>query len=195
MNVVYQWLATSLFWLATVTMFIGFAFVLFPGRMNAWAGKLNVWIATDRYVKVLDSVQSVERSFYRHHRIFGALIAAGGCYVVYALWNAALPMHRLPVIANPAFSEWIYHAAHLVLIAFNILAVVVGVLIFIRPSLLKGVEEWGNRWISSEPVVQQLDSQHFMDEKKVLEHARIFGFMVLLGSSYIFWRTGGSITS
>lgn len=102
---------------------------------------------------LLDSQWAVERLVYRHHRIFGLLVVVAGTFCVWQLTRT-----ELSALENGSSATSIVLWTLLVGQGFNLL---VGLVILLRPSLLKPVEALSNRWhrlesASGEPPSRRL---------------------------------------
>lgn len=93
-------------------------------------------------LRLLDRQWQIERLVYRHHRLVGALVLAAGTF---CLWR----MTRTELAALLAGGSTASILLWLLLVGqgFNLL---VGLVIFLRPSLLKPLETLSNRWHSLE---------------------------------------------
>lgn len=89
-------------------------------------------------LRLLDRQWRIERLIYRHHRLFGLLILAAGTFCVWQFTRAEL-YGLLRDGSSAAVMLWTLLLAQ----GFNLL---IGLVIFLRPSLLKPVETFSNRW-------------------------------------------------
>ena len=126
----------------------------------------------------------VERWFYRHHRLAGTALIAGAAYTLYEV------LFRIdPASVNRAVSGFTEHPLAQVLVdaAFGyvyiagVFAVVLGIVIFLRPSMLKGFEAWSNRWVATEELGSFLDERNHTPDQWVARHPRLFGSVVIIG--------------
>ena len=76
------------------------------------------------------------------------------------------------------------------LVILNSIAFIIGILVFLRPSLLKSVERWSNRWVETEDTLQGLDKVHDIPANILPGKPRLFGLFVLIGALYIIYSTG-----
>jgi hypothetical protein len=86
----------------------------------------------------LDRQWHIERLIYRHHRSFGLLVvtAAGFC-----LWQLTRSS-AAEILAAPGTTSILLWF----LVASQILNLLIGLVLLLRPSLLKPMEAVGNRW-------------------------------------------------
>ncbi len=89
-------------------------------------------------LRLLDRQWQIERLVYRRHRLFGLLVATTS---VFCLWQ--LGRSGLSAILASHYPASILAWALLLGQAFNLL---VGLVILVRPSLLKPLEALSNRW-------------------------------------------------
>lgn len=188
-----QWLVASLFWLSVLVSLCGLIFIIRPSIFLHYNNKLNRWISTNEFFDFIDKPRHIERVVYHYHHLFGAVILLGAGYCMYEFLyhiNTQIFVRNLPVIGNVRFSAWLYEIVYYLLIVANGLALIVGLIILVRPSLLKGMESIANRWISSSDYTKTLDSTHSIPEHILPGNIRLFGLIVLLGGVYIMFNTG-----
>ncbi|MEE4303608.1 MAG: hypothetical protein V2J19_05595 [Wenzhouxiangella sp.] len=89
-------------------------------------------------LRLLDRQWQIERLVYRHHRIFGLLVIAAGSFCLWRLTRTELTA-VLDGRSSASILLWVLLAGQ----AFNLL---VGLVVFFRPSLLKPLETISNRW-------------------------------------------------
>lgn len=187
----YNILSVSLFWLAFLTCCIGLVMFLAPGWLLRISERVNLWIDTSVWFKKLDEQKNFERLFYRYHIAMGILIVAGSLYSLRFLWRlyGAEQLLFLPVLENTFLQEILQVALTYVLLSGNAVALLVGLVVLIRPSLLKKIEAWSNHWLETERVFGKLDQRVDLDKRIVPEHPRLFGLLVVIGSLFIMSNT------
>ncbi len=193
MSSIQEWLIASLFSLGIIIILLGIALVISPKKIKRISQPLDRWISTEAFFKIFDKTYFVERIFYHHHRLLGLLIMLGALYVIYSFAfsiDVDASISWLPVIKHPVISSWIYDSLFYVLIGMNTIIVIFGALIFIRPSLLKSIEMYSNRWITSDKALQQLNRSHDIPEEIFHRNIRLFGVAVILAGIYIMMSTG-----
>lgn len=125
--------------LTLLTVVLVLALALLAGALalllNAEEGQKGDHGGVRQALRQLDRQWRIERWSYRHHRIFGLLIVTAG---LVCIWQLA----RLD-LSNTADPRTLLA---LLLLAGQALNLIIGVLIFARPSLLKPLETLGNRW-------------------------------------------------
>lgn len=89
-------------------------------------------------LRLLDRQWQIERLIYRHHRIVGGIVLATGIFCVWRLAST-----DLLVLLNGSSATSALTWTLLLGQGFNL---VVGMIILLRPSLLKPLESLSNRW-------------------------------------------------
>lgn len=150
----------------------------------------NRWISTRRMDQFLDRSISIEQWVYRHHRPLGMLIAAGACYIlVYfgLLFNKPIALRRMAGYAPDWQLDILLDALALALLTGAAVALLAGLFLWLRPSLLRGIEEETNQWISSRRATKPLAIPRDQVERFIAAHTQRVGWLLLLGSIYLFF--------
>jgi hypothetical protein len=69
----------------------------------------------------------------------------------------------------------------------GVLALLIGILVVIRPSYLKGIENRMNYWVETEKYTHSLDNRNQILDEWVCAHPKTFGIISVLGSVIIAW--------
>lgn len=102
-------------------------------------------------IALLNHYYKIEPLIYRHHRITGLMVISGEFLLLVLLHKHHLLdffSSSLPKLADKLI--WV----QLTILAgwmIAILVLVIGITLVIRPSALKGIEAWSNRWIQPFP--------------------------------------------
>jgi hypothetical protein len=67
----------------------------------------------------------------------------------------------------------------------GITGMIIGMIVFIRPSSLKLVESWGNQTVSVQPFIERMERRFVAIDDWVERHTRLFGGLVVLLSFLI----------
>lgn len=191
MELVYEWLQASLFWLGALLFVFGAVWFVYPAGVLRLAALLDRWISTAFIFSRLDEQIRVERLFYRHHRLVGILIVLGAGFCLYTLYPGGYQTLWAD-FQQPGkldLADIVADSMLLVLALGNLFALVTGLIVIVRPSLLKRLEGWGNRWIESDSVTAMLDKRLDVAENWLPRHPRLLGLLILIGSLYIMSNT------
>lgn len=184
-------LLITLFNLGVLCFLMGLFLSIAPKKFLDATSRMNRWISTDAAFASLDRPRPVDRYFYRRHLWVGVVLLSGGIYILYVFWawyDRAQVLTALPVIHNVAASAWIYDSLVILLRGTGVVGVLAGVVVLLRPSLLKSLEAKANRWISTEQWTKPLDRQKELPTQWFPGHAQWFGIAITAGSLYIMWR-------
>jgi len=154
-------------------------------RMNELMSR---WISTRLMLKPVEVPRDTQRALYRHHRLLGALVLAGAAYALAVL--ATLPDLRglavqLAKRSNPHVMEVYLRAGWAFLLVGNAAALLAGLALLLRPSLLKGVEAWANRSISLRSVGRFLETMNYAPDRLVQTYPRVAGTLIAAGSLWV----------
>jgi hypothetical protein len=165
---------------------VGLLLLASPRRLFAVNAVMSRWVDTSASLRKLERPLQIERFFYRHHRIVGALIVLGAAYV---LWRWAFAFERdafLTLIGRRWVTsglDWIISALEAIVVLLHVLILAVGSVILLRPSLLKGVEKTANRWHSGPPS-ERLDAVVATVDEGVAIYPRLSGAVLVAASSW-----------
>jgi hypothetical protein len=167
-----------------VAFAVGVMLLARPRALFTLNERLSRWVDTRGVFSMLDQPRHLERFFYRHHRILGAAIMLGATYV---LWQWAFHYERNQVMALlggrwlAAGLDWVAPALEVVLVGLHVAILLVGMLIFFRPSLLKGVERAANRWQEG-PQTSRLDAVVEGIDDAFEGHPRVSGVLLVVSA-------------
>ncbi len=186
------WRALSTFLLIGALMGVCLALLLIfqaklLPRIN---GVANRWVSMRRISLWVDRSIRTERWFYRHHGLVGPLVVAGAGYMLlYFGWrlDQTATLRALgAVIANQRLASAVLQALLLMALIGAVLALLIGLVYWIRPSLLRGFESKANQWVSSRQATKAVDVSHDQVDLFVAQHAKRVGWLLLVASLYLF---------
>ena len=178
----------STIWIISISFFVvvGVLGLVWPEALLKINSRTsNVVYASDS--SVVDKPHFVDRKLYRSHRTVGV-----GLFVVSALtlYIVLFVIGDKPILVNAAGSGaalngWVAEVGLIVATLGGVIGVCFGIILFLRPSVLKPLEAWGNRWFHApEDALEKARGQQL--ESWVTRHPRWFGVMVLV-SALIMW--------
>lgn len=192
-QMVMDWMMSLIFWMAVILFVFGLGLAIMPVRMMAWGRSLNKVVSTEDFFESLDGPRYYESLIYRYHWVSGAAIVVLAATVIYML---AFYTSMETVLAGIAalvnhhpFYQWLLEILYYLLLVLNVIALGIGVIVFVRPSLLKNLEAWGNRWVDTRASLKKLDEEHEIPENILPGRPRWFGLFVCLGAAYMIYMT------
>jgi hypothetical protein len=165
----------------------GLCMILAPHLVIRAGQQLNRWVSTDVFFKKLDTLKHTESWLYRYHLLFGALLVTASAYTFYIFMFAfdSSSGYLLQVFRSPHANEWLTASIVFICMLFSIVSFVIGAVILLRPSLLKRLEHWSNRWFMVDNSLQSLDIQHRTPDQAFIRRPRLTGIFVVAGGLYI----------
>jgi hypothetical protein len=178
---------------AAVGLVVGIMLVVDSARVMRWNHALNAWYSTRKATDLLERPVEVKRVVYRWHRLAGVLVFAGALYTLDALvfgFNTNALARSFRDLANPALLALIFETVRIFLIVGNLAAFLAAAVLVFRPSLLKGLETWGDRQYGSSQSSLALDAMRFQPDEFARAKPRLVGGAIVLGSLYVLISLG-----
>lgn len=183
-----EWMISALFWLGVCIACLGIFLLVFPGKAVQLGYKMNRWVSTDSFFAGLDKPHFRERVFYRWHRSFGAALVVASVYIIYMFVfhaNVDSIANALPIFAEREVNRWLYEAMKYFFIMGSVISLLIGLVIFIRPSMLKKLEGQLNIWVGIDKPLEKLNESYEIPENILPGNVRIFGTFVLVSGIYM----------
>ena len=100
------------------------------------------------FLQRLDEPRDVKRAVYRVHRLAGILLFAGALFALDRLWSTYESVLARVALGwgNADLRVILVESLWLFLLLGNALALAASLVVVFRPSLLKGVERWADRF-------------------------------------------------
>ena len=195
---IFLWRALAIFLLVGAVFGVALALLLIfkPQLLERVNRVANHWIstrnATRRVDRMLDLTISIEQWFYQRHRAVGIVVMLGAGYILIyfgILFDKAAMLRNLRSSIQPQLLDGLLDALVLGALVGATVALIVGLFLWLRPSMLRGIEASANQWVSTRKSTKVLDVQHDQVERFVARHAQRVGWLLLLGSIYLFLVT------
>lgn len=157
--------------------------------------KMNVWISTREAMQVLEEPIAIERTVYRWHRLIGALILAGALFTLYVLlwrFNGPQVVEALTKLLELGVAKWVAESLRIFFVLVNIAALVIAVVMILRPSALKGVEALANRRYSPRRGAHALDIPRVGPDSLLRTRPRLLGVVLALAGLYVVFSLGSA---
>lgn len=149
----------------------------------------NRWVSTRQMSRPLDNSIDTDHWFYRYSKPSGVLLLAGAIYIDYVFashFDKAGIMASLfkSGAAQPIFAEPMIDALVLIFLAGAQLAMITGLFMLFRPSMLRDFELGANQRMSMRRSIKPLEMQHNGVDQYVFKNVLIVGVLLLFGSLY-----------
>ena len=168
-----------------VMLIIGCCMMASPDLIIKAGRRLNRWVSTDQFFSTLDRPQGSERFFYRYHILSGASLALASLYIFIAFMTGIDRGYVLKIFASATANEWLTASIVFLCRAFSVIIFFTGLVIMFRPSLLKHLESWSNKWFSVDSSLKRLDLELKAPDRVFGQQPRLMGLLVTIGSIYI----------
>ena len=174
---------------ALFALLLGVVFLLSPQWVKRLSQHTDRWISLRKSTKPLEMPRPVEHSIYRYHRPFGLIVLISAAYTLFRFAftydHTTLLLALTQRFGHPVIVEWFLEAFLWFILPATLLMVFVGAAIALKPSWLKGAEQWGNRWISTRKGMLPLEKQYLQADNWAFAHPRLFGAILVISSLYI----------
>lgn len=137
---------------AGIGILAGLIMLIAPTDVGQVSRRLGNWYSDTALARMMETPYFFERFFYRHHRIFGLLITLGAfwslSYLVRILEQRQVLMGLFKGMPE-VLASILLDSSFVLLILGTSFSVAVGIIVFIRPSILKSLEDRANQWVQS----------------------------------------------
>lgn len=178
---------------AALGLVVGLLLVFDSARVLAWNERLSRWISTREATQPLDAPHDIKRFVYRAHRWIGLLVVAGALYALDVLtfgFQSEAVVRAFRDLGSQGLLVMMVDSLRLFLILGNVAALGAGIVLCLRPSLLKGVEAWADRSYNTRESTRTLDEMRFQPDRWVGKHPKLAGALAAAGSAYILLNLG-----
>lgn len=173
---------------AVVGLVISLWLILFPNNFARFEEIASRSISLRRSMRPLEIARNIDRHIYRHHKSFGLLIIIASTYTIYTLLFDIMPSrleNLLGLQLSPVIASWLLHAFDILLLCGNLFALIIGMIMYVRPSALKNFEARANQWVSLREQTSWLESKVDLPDKLIRTQPRTVGLVLLIFSIYL----------
>jgi hypothetical protein len=177
---------------AALAVLLGILLLVDSARVLRWNASLSRWVSTREAMRPLDEPRDIKRFVYRNHRILGVLVVAGAVFTLDVLtfgFQTGALARVLRGLANQSLLGIMLDALRLFLVAANLFAVIAGLALAFRPSLLKGIEAWADRSYSTRSD-GRMDEMRFQPDQWVSAHPKLAGVLAAAGGGFVLLAFG-----
>jgi hypothetical protein len=152
--------------------------------MNQWASEM---FSLRRSTKALETPRYVDRAFYNHHKILGVIVSLTSAYVLYyfsTVYDTSLITGSMQHDGYDDIYGVLYDAIRIIMLLTGMSSLMIGVIVFIRPSKLKAFESWSNHWVSTRRAARPLAKEQDQINQLVYKNPRLVGIFFVCLSIY-----------
>ena len=183
------WQILSNFFLAllcvggTAGTLLGLGLLLKPEKTASANQYYSRWFGAHKIEEQLDRPRWIERVVYRYHQPVGAAVLLGALFVLYAFLLSDEVGRITAYLTVGLRIFWDAFAAAMVI--GSVIALPIGIIVFLRPSLLRELEKASNRWVSTEGAADALDTMNMSLDTRMLRHCKWTGAVLIIGGLYV----------
>lgn len=169
---------------------LGLLLILKPHLMENINRIANRWISTRRMSRLMDHSIDIEDWLFQRHRPLGILIILGAGYMLAyfgLLFDKDAALQHWAGSVPTRLLDGLLDAMVLAALIGAVVALLAGLFMWLRPSLLRGVEKEANQWVTMRRATKMLDVTHDQADRYLMRHAHRVGWLLLLGSIYLFF--------
>jgi hypothetical protein len=166
-----------------VAIVVGLALLLRGAAVLTYLKNLNRWISTDEAFENLNRQVDIDTTLHRKRRLVGAIIilgAAGAMVLLLTQFDSQAIANSFRGRISPSDIASIANGARWLLVVANLVALLAGALLILRPQAAQTIETRMNHWYSGKPGVKNLDTLNLLPDRWVEAHARVAGFILLV---------------
>jgi hypothetical protein len=169
-------------------LLLGLLFILAPTQAQLFSIRCSRWVSLRRPTKSLEILRTSEPYIYRHHRTIGLFIILSTTYTLYGLtlnYDHTTTLHILSQLTNNTLiAQWLLNAALWFAVPVSVLLLLFGATMALKPSTLKVIERYANRWISTRRLFQPLETPYNFLDNWVARQPRYFGLLLVMATTY-----------
>jgi hypothetical protein len=182
MPLVFEALMILFLLVGLVAAALGLILMLAPDGFERMAASLNRQWSTRRAMRELELPRYYERFFFRHHLWVGTVILLASLYFFFTFVLRTTPAEA--AAAMPGV-DWLWEGLFWFLLVANVAAAVLALVILFRPSALKPLEAFANRWVSVRQATRGMEREFSQFDQFARRHHRGTGFLLLLGGVFL----------
>lgn len=160
---------------------VGVGLIIDPARMHRFFGFMNTWVSLRHSTKWLAVPRDISATVQHYRHLIGAtfiLLAAFSTVVLVTRIDVDHVVTTFNVGAPHLFVAWIVDSMRWFLIAGNVLAIAIGIMLMVLPDLLRSVEARVNRWVSFRAHSLGADTENMGLDRCAESYPRATGWLV-----------------
>jgi len=167
-----------------IALFLGLGLLLAPAATLKFNEKINTRFSLREKTKKIETSIHSEPFFYKYSKISGAILVIGSLFVLYTLatFNLYSLIPYLPKTTSASVWQWLLRSGQIFFYLTSGFSFIFGLIIFIRPSMVKNFEQAANHWVSTRKHFSKMSNDINLANKLVNTYPRGFGLFITLFS-------------
>lgn len=165
-----------------IGLILGLGLIFAPTLTLKLNEKINTRISLREQTKSIETPIRSEPFFYKHSKISGLILIIGSAFVLYTLatFNPYTLIPHLPKSISPPAWDWIIQAGQIFFVITCAFILIFGLIVLIRPSMVKNFEQAANYWVSTRQRFSTMSNDINLVNKLVNTYPRVFGSFITL---------------
>ena len=144
----------------------------------------NRWVSTRRTFRPFEIPHDTRQAVQKHRRWLAVIFVAGAAFALYGLgarFDARAVGFVFGLNMQPASgASWLVESVRYVLIAGNLAAIVIGILLGFFPQVIAALEARGGHWYSDRQLVKGGDAMNLSLDGWVAASPRAAGWIMIV---------------
>lgn len=170
-------------------LMVGAALILRPDKLLRLNKYANRWVSTRKLNQSLERPIAVDHLFYRYRHAGSVFVLAGAVFILYYF---TVTFDKPDILANlsrnttvsPLLIEWLLDALVLAGMIGAVFALIIGLFLLFRPSLLRKFETGANQSASLRRALKPFEVPRSGLDEYVFRNVQLAGVLLLFGSLY-----------
>ncbi len=164
---------------------VGIGLIFSSERMHQLFGKMNHWVSVRRCTRWLAIPRDSGLAVQQYRRLIGLIfvvLAAISSFVLVRQLDVAKVVAAFRIEAPSSFVAWILESLYWFLIAGNMVAIVVGIMLISFPGALRLIETRANQWHSTRNISRSGDTMHMAFDNWIESYPRVMGGIIAVAA-------------
>jgi hypothetical protein len=183
---VIQFLIVLFFVGALLGLGVGVCLLACTARTLRFFNVMNRWVSMRRALRPIEIPRDTTQAVQRHRYLLAGIFLVGAVYSLFILITrfdprAVIYVFNLKTLSAP-IASWLIESVRWLLIAGNLLAIGVAIMLGFFPAALVRLEAKGGRWYSTRRAFRGVDTMHVSLDKLVAAFPRISGLIITVAT-------------
>jgi len=169
------------------SLVIGMLMLVRPSAIIGLNKQASTMFSLRRSTKVLETPRYIDHAFYNHHQILGTIVTLTSAYVLYyfsLVFDADIITGSMAHDGYDDVFSVLLNAIQITMLITGVVSLVIGVIVFIRPSRLKTFETWSNHWVSTRRATRSLAEDKDQINQMAYRNPKLVGIIFVCLSIY-----------
>jgi hypothetical protein len=164
---------------------LGMGLILFRGGLFHILSPMNRWVSGNKALAPLEALHNIDPTVYKYRRWFSAAFIVGAAlsmFMIVVKLDAGAVLSVFGGSRHSIITNWLVERLRWLMLAGDVLALAIGIVLGFFPNALGTLEKRTNRWYSPRQLGQRADDMHLTLDKWVQNSPRIAGWIISIGA-------------